>query len=239
MGGRPVRRAENAQWGEPITVGDTTLVLEQGTGAAATEVSIVRPPRLGETLAEAELDLPSPPQTPRPRQLPWAMLMMPLVLGMGMFATTRSKYALIYVTVWPLMMLTTHHLQSRQQKKEHQAEVDAWRAEVTEVLESLDESARIQRVQLDADEPRTRELRSIAVSAEARLWQRQRRHDDFLTVTTGRGPVPAALHRQADAQRRPHPAPGGEHRCGRTRPAHRPPGPGAARGPRLRRPGRG
>lgn len=191
VGGRPVRRAENAQWGEPVTVGGTTVVLERGAGAESAEVSIVRPPRLGESLTVAELDLPSPPQAPRPRQLPWAMVVMPLVLGMGMFATTRSKYALMYVTVWPLMMLMTHHLQSRQQKKEHQAEVAAWRTEVDDVLEQLDAAARVQRLQLDADEPRTSELRSIAVSAEPRLWQRQRRHEDYLTVTPGRGPVPA------------------------------------------------
>ncbi|SDP22984.1 DNA segregation ATPase FtsK/SpoIIIE, S-DNA-T family [Pedococcus dokdonensis] len=192
VGGRPVRRAENVEWGEPVTLGGTTLVLEQGAGATATEVSVVRPPRLGEALPVAELDLPSPPQAPRPRQLPWAMVVMPLVLGMGMFATTRSRYALMYVAVWPVMMLTTHWMQSRQQRKEHQAEVAAWRAEVSEVFATLDDAARVQRQRLDADEPRTADLRSIAVSAESRLWQRQRRHDDFLTVTTGRGPVPAS-----------------------------------------------
>ena len=150
---------------------------------------------------------------------------MPLVLGMGMFATTRSRYALMYVAVWPLMMLTTHFMQSRQQRKEHQAEVAAWRAEVAEVLDTLDDAARVQRLQLDADEPRTTELRSIAVSAEPRLWQRQRRHDDFLTVTTGRGPVPAACTakpaRSGDRTLRQEV----EHRRRRARPAHRPAGP--------------
>lgn len=191
VGGRPVRRAETAEWGESITVGDTTIVLDRGEGSGGTEVSVVRPPRLGDHVEEAEVDLPSPPQTPRPRQMPWTMILMPLVLGAAMFATTRSRFALMYIAVWPVMMLSTHFMQTRQQKKEHAAEVAAWREEVDDVMRDIDESAASQRQQLSLDEPRPDELRGLVVAGDPRLWQRQRRHDDHLSLTTGLGPVPA------------------------------------------------
>lgn len=194
VGGVEVSRPQPAAWGEPITLGASVVVLEQaGAPGQGDRVPVLRPPRFGEPLVPRELEVPAAPGAPRPQPLPWPMMLMPLLLGGGMFAMSRSPFSLLFMIGFPLMMLTTHLVQRRRQAKDHAAELAVWRGEVEEVLAALDAAAELQRVHADEDEPALEVLGSRVRERHPSLWTRQADDEDFLRVSTGRGPRPAVV----------------------------------------------
>lgn len=193
VGGAEVVRPQAVAWGEPVRVGETTVVLEQGERTGARGVSVLRPPRFGERLEPAELEVPAPPSAPRRQPLPWPMMLMPVLLGGGMFWMSRSPFSLLFMIGFPLMMLTTHLVQRRQQVREHAAELAVWRAEVQDVLGRLDEAARLQRERAAQDEPEVDALRAHVATGHRDVWVRRVDDDDFLRARVGLGPRPALV----------------------------------------------
>ncbi|NED98039.1 cell division protein FtsX [Phytoactinopolyspora alkaliphila] len=193
-GGHAVTRPLSIGWGETVEIGDTRLVLEQGRGTDhGREVAVLRPPRFGAELTEDELEVATPPTKPRKQGFPWAMMLMPLMMGGAMFMFTQRAYSLVFAFGFPLMMLLNHYMQRRQQAKEHAEELAAWRRELQDVLDQLDEKAAIQRRHADDDEPDPDLVRSRIAARDRSLWNRRQDDDDFLAVRVGRGPVPAMV----------------------------------------------
>ncbi|WP_205856682.1 FtsK/SpoIIIE domain-containing protein, partial [Phytoactinopolyspora endophytica] len=194
-GGREVTRPVNVGWGETLDVGDTRLLLEQGHGAdgGGRAVAVLRPPRFGAALSETELDVSSPPTKPGRQAFPWAMMLMPLMMGGAMFLFTQRAYSLVFAFGFPLMMLANHYMQQRQKRREHAEELAAWRQELQEVLDDLDATAAIQRLHAEDDHPDPDVVRSRVAARDRSLWARTESDDDFLTARVGRGPVPALV----------------------------------------------
>lgn len=195
VGEREVTGAQPFAWGEPIVLGATEVVLRpsDGTTTPEREQGVLRPPRFGTDVVEAELDLPAPPASPRKTPFPWPMMLMPVLIGGGMLAMSRSPMSLIFMVGFPLMMAMTNIVQRRQARKEFEAERDLWRGDVRDVLATLDTSAATQRANAFDDEP---DLDAVVVRARTRhhsLWTRQQDEPDFLTVRTGLGERPALV----------------------------------------------
>ncbi|HLS49362.1 MAG TPA: FtsK/SpoIIIE domain-containing protein [Actinomycetaceae bacterium] len=194
VAGRPVATATAVEWGEPIQVGDTTLVLHEGDAAAGSVArGVLRSPRFGPALEAAELELPAAPGSIRHIPFPWPMMLMPALMGGVMFMWSRSPVSLVFMLGFPLMLLTNHIVQKRQARKEHAAEVRVWRADAAAVLQAVDDAAAIQREQAEDDEPDLDVVVSRATSRHPRLWVRQPADTDFLSVRAGRGPRPALV----------------------------------------------
>ncbi|MGO1317962.1 MAG: FtsK/SpoIIIE domain-containing protein, partial [Cellulomonadaceae bacterium] len=194
LDGRAVTGAQQAGWNTPIRLGRTTVVLvPAGAAVPARPAAVLRSPRFGPQVVPAEHDLPVPPSAPRKQPLPWPMMLMPLLMGGAMFATTRSTFSLIFMLGFPLMMLTSHLIQRRSARVEHEGEVVAWRTEVAEVMAQLDADARVQREQTLEDEPELDEVVARAAGKHHDVWNRQPDEDDFLHVRVGRGPRPALV----------------------------------------------
>ncbi|GMA30757.1 FtsK/SpoIIIE domain-containing protein [Litorihabitans aurantiacus] len=208
VAGREVQAAQPLAWGETIELGGTRLTLRDvrdggrattsgvtgaGDGAADREQGVLRTPRFGTGVVETELDLPAPPASVRKTPFPWPMMLMPVLIGGGMLAMSRSPMSLIFMIGFPLMMAMTNLVQRRQARKEFEAERDLWRGDVREVLATLDDSAATQRANAFDDEP---DLDAVVVRARTRhhrLWTRQQDDADFLTVRSGLGERPALV----------------------------------------------
>jgi S-DNA-T family DNA segregation ATPase FtsK/SpoIIIE len=81
-GGEPVTTGREVDWGTPIRLGSSTLIIEPGdTAVADPPVSVFRSPRFGDPLVEGKIDIPAPPTKTRPTPLPWVMLALPMVMG--------------------------------------------------------------------------------------------------------------------------------------------------------------
>ena len=121
------------------------------------------------------------------------MLAMPVVLGGALFLSGRSTYALVFVVGWPVIMLVTWLTTRRQQRKEFERELAAWREDMQAVLDQLDHAASVQREHAEDDDPDVDVVRSRVVSRDRRLWVRGPDDDDFGLVRVGRGGVPAKV----------------------------------------------
>jgi len=194
VAGRPLSGPREIDWDTPVTVGRTTVVLTPGESVPAEPaVSVFRSPRFGEPLVDDVLELPSPPSKPRRSPVPWIVMMMPVLMGIAMYVTTRSAYAVMYIAIWPFMGLGTWWQQKRNAEKQFAEELEVWRQDVDEMLTTIDDQARRQRAQAHDDYPEPQVVRERAAAGDARTWARSESRDGFLTTRVGIGTVPALL----------------------------------------------
>ncbi|HRW19214.1 MAG TPA: FtsK/SpoIIIE domain-containing protein [Dermatophilaceae bacterium] len=201
VGGEPLRRATRIPWGQPITLGATTLVVEPGdemlresAGQGSTQASpVYRSPRFGEPLQQGDLEVPQPPQKRRASPLPWAMMLLPMLMGGAMLSTSRNLYTLVFMLAWPLMGFGGWWQQERHTKREFEEDLAEWREDVDAILARLDAAAAEQRAVAEQDHPDVEPLHERTTTHEA-LWARRVDEPEFLAVRVGRGPVPALLH---------------------------------------------
>jgi len=194
-------RATEVSWGSTISVGETRLVLEpppaESTADAVTVTGattpVLRPPRFGAPLEEGELDLAAPPTRQRPSPLPWAMIAMPMVMGLALLATTRSPFTLVYLLGWPVIGLAGWWQQRRIAARDFAAELGAWHEELHEVLSRLDAQTAAQRARAEEDHPDPAEVRHRIAARDPHLWSVRRDTPEFLGVRVGRGDVAARL----------------------------------------------
>ncbi len=192
--GREVTRAQPVGFGTHIHVGNTVLAIHPGD--AATEVEqrgVLRSPRFGQGLEETSLKVPAAPGKKRHVPIPWPMMLMPVLMGGAMFAMMRNPMSLIFMLGFPAMMFTSYLVQRRQAAKEHAEETAAWRADVRQVLDRLDEAAALQRSHAAEDDPEIDVVLDRITARDHRLWVRHEDAPDFLGLRAGIGPVPALV----------------------------------------------
>ncbi len=193
VGGAPAA-ASQVDWGTAVRLGGTTVVVEPGdVQDPELPVSVFRPPRFGEPLRDEVLDLPAPPSRNRPTPLPWAMLMLPMVMGAAILMRSHALYALVYMLAWPILGALGWWQQRRTAEKWFQEELAEWRIDVEEMLDLLDEHALRQRERMLDDFPDEETLRARAASRDPYLWARAEDRSAFLTTRVGIGPVSAML----------------------------------------------
>lgn len=194
VGSERVTTGREVDWGTPIRIGRSTVVVEAGeVPVQAPAVSVFRPPRFGEPLVDSVLELPSPPTKTRPSPMPWAMLMLPMVMGVALFARSQSLYAVIYMLAWPILGFAGWRQQKRQAEKQFEEERREWREDVDAMLTTLDEQAVRQRRQFHDDYPDNETIRARAASRDPYLWARSESRQAFLATRLGIGTVPAML----------------------------------------------
>ncbi|GAB2477786.1 FtsK/SpoIIIE domain-containing protein [Jatrophihabitans fulvus] len=181
------------EWGRPVRLGDTALVLEPVDDTHDRPVAVLRPPRFGEPLAEGTVDVPAPPAKPRPYPLQWAMFAMPLVFGGALLMQSRSSFSLAYVCGYPVIMLATWWQQRRRARKEHREALRLWREDVDETLATIDRAGAAQRERSQEDHPEFATLTTRVQVRGRALWTRRVGDPDFLACRAGLGPVPALL----------------------------------------------
>ena len=186
--------ASQVDWGTAVRLGGTTVVVEPGdVQDPELPVSVFRPPRFGDPLRDELLDLPAPPSRNRPTPLPWAMLMLPMVMGAAILMRSHALYALVYMLAWPILGGLGWWQQRRTAEKQFQEELAEWRIDVEEMLDLLDEHALRQRERMLDDFPDEETLRARAASRDPYLWARAEDRSAFLTTRVGIGPVSAML----------------------------------------------
>ncbi|MEO9325567.1 FtsK/SpoIIIE domain-containing protein [Nocardioides sp. C4-1] len=194
VGGERVVTGREIDWGTPIKLGRSTLVVDAGElPTEAPVVSVFRPPRFGDPLVETVLEVPSPPTKNKPTPMPWAMLMLPMVMGVALFARARSLYAIIYMTAWPILGFLGWRQQKRAAEKQFQEDLRDWRQDVDDFLTRIDEQAVRQRAQFHDDYPDAETLRTRAAARDPYLWARSENRQAFLVTRLGIGTVPALL----------------------------------------------
>ncbi|GIG55817.1 cell division protein FtsK [Longispora fulva] len=193
VGGAPVTGRTPVAADQQVTVGGTlfAVAMLEDTGDGSREHGVLRPPLFGEPVEVSVTAVPAPPVRAQRPHLPWAMLLLPLVTGVGLFGAGWNIAGFAMILGWPALMLLDHWLQVRRVDKEFRTELARWRADLDTLLAGLDEKARAQRDRAKADHPDLAGLRPRVLGREPALWGRRPDTEDFLTIRVGRGSVPA------------------------------------------------
>jgi S-DNA-T family DNA segregation ATPase FtsK/SpoIIIE len=89
------------QSGDQVRLGDTDIEVRltaetaaltcQPSGLAeSTSVAFTRSPRIAPLFEGCQFGLPDLPERPKPARMPWLAMMLPALMGMGLFALTQS-----------------------------------------------------------------------------------------------------------------------------------------------------
>lgn len=194
VGSERVSGAREVDWGTPIRLGRTTVVIDAGeVPGEDPAVSVFRPPRFGDPLVDEVLEMPSPPAKVRPSPMPWAMLALPMVMGGALLLRSHSAYALVYMLAWPIIGYLGWRQQRRAAQKQFEEDLADWRQDIDGFLNQIDAQAVAQRQQYHDDYPDLETLRSRAASRDPYLWAKSETRQEFLTSRLGIGTVPALL----------------------------------------------
>ena len=196
VGGVEVPRAV-LKAGDRVRLGDTEVevrVLADAAGAAAGDsasVAFSRSPRIAPVFEGREFDLPDLPERPKPARLPWLAMMFPALLGMGMFAFTRSPYSLIFVVMSPMMMLGNYVEQRRGSQKDFEKLMRDFRQDLEIVATRIRESLEVEGDQRRRENPSGAECADAARRFNPLLWTRRGDTPGFLQLRLGQGTLPS------------------------------------------------
>ncbi|NMM34216.1 MAG: FHA domain-containing protein, partial [Phycicoccus sp.] len=196
IGGADVSRAVLTA-GDRLRLGDTELevrLLGATVGASdddSTSAAFVRSPRLAPTFEGSEFELPELPERPKPSRAPWLAMMVPALMGMALFAVTRSPYSLMFVLMSPMMMLGNHVEQSRGGKKEFARQMRDFREDLgvlaTRIRESLQVEADLRR----GEHPSGTDCAQACRTFSPLLWTRRGDMAGFLQLRLGQAALPS------------------------------------------------
>ena len=183
--------------GDRVRLGDTELevrLLENASGAVAggsASVAFSRSPRIAPLFEGREFDLPELPERPKPSRMPWLAMMFPALLGMGLFAFTRSPYSLMFVFMSPMMMLGNYVEQRRGAKKEFENLMRDFGEDLEIVATQIRESLQVEADQRRRENPSSAECAEAAVQFSSLLWTRRGDTPGFLQLRLGQGTLPS------------------------------------------------
>ena len=172
-----------------------------------------RPPRIAPAEVPPELAVPAEPEKPKARRFPLAAVLLPLLLGGGLFLFARGSggnyaFYLAFIALSPLMALAnlaSDHFGGRKEYRRRKAaydqEVAALEARLAGLVAAEERAAR-------EALPDPAAVLAIATGPSARLWERRRGDDDFLRLRVGLADRPATVRLRAahGQERRPPPA---------------------------------
>jgi len=208
VGGAEVPRAV-LKPGDRVTLGDTEVevrLTEDSSGPLrcgslsrlrsldsldSASVAFSRSPRLAPLFEGREFDLPDLPERPKPSRMPWLAMMVPALLGMGLFAVTRSPYSLLFMAMSPMMMLGNHIEQRRGGKKDFEVLMQDFRQDVETVGTQIRESLEVEADQRRTENPSSAECADAARWLSPLLWTRRSDTPGFLQLRLGQATLPS------------------------------------------------
>ncbi|GAB3595638.1 FtsK/SpoIIIE domain-containing protein [Angustibacter peucedani] len=179
-----------------VRIGDTELQVRVTEGAAGvvsstSGVAFARSPRIAPVYEGHEWKVPDLPERARKVRFPWIAIIIPLVLGFGLFAITQSKYALVFVLLTPLMMLGMAVEQRRDAAKDFEDDMQDFREDLGLLAERI-RGALVEEHQVRLGElPSAAECCAAAGSLTPLVWTRRPGEPGFAQWRLGTGRQPS------------------------------------------------
>ncbi|BCI50923.1 cell division protein FtsK [Mycolicibacterium litorale] len=191
IGGQPVQRA---------IVGATDVVQLAGTalavlptvrpGAAQSDsvaIEFNRSPRVVARFEEREFAAPKPPRLPEPTRLPIVSMLAPLLMGLVLYAVTRSMLALVFIALSPLLMAGMYVDTAMQARKKHRDDSRRFAESLRALAVELTDVQRVERAVRLAEAPALDQVVEAIHRLGPLLWTHRPEHPAFLTVRLGLG----------------------------------------------------
>lgn len=191
IGGRPVQRA---------VVGSSDVVQLAGTSVAIVHtvraggvqgdnvaIEFNRSPRVVARFGRRVFAAPKAPALPEPAHFPVVSMVLPLVLGLGMFAFTRSLLSVVFIALSPLLMLGMYFDTKYQAKKKYAVDVQRFADAQRQLAADLTAAQQIERAVRRGETPALSEVVEAIHRLGPLLWTHRPEHPEFLTVRIGLG----------------------------------------------------
>lgn len=179
-----------------ITIGGTTFRVShhQGhaaTGGASPVVEFNRSPLLDPLYDGREFVAPEPPKPNQPARFPLIPMLAPLVLGMVLFAVTRSLVSILFIAMSPLMMAGSFLENRFSGKKSFEAEKKHFISTLRDLAIQMNHAAEVEAVARRAEAPSTAQVVEASRVRQPMLWTRRPDRRSFLALRVGLGALPA------------------------------------------------
>lgn len=184
----------NLQNGDAVLLGDTLLQLtlyETAEGDHGAPSDFNRPPRVLQVFPGEKVEAPEPPPRFRRPRMPWIAMVAPILMGMVLFAATRSLVSILFVALSPLMALGNVIEGRFYGRKDHEAAVREFRQAVQDLGLRLEDLARQEVAARCIEHPDVNEIIEATEVRGPLLWARRRDLPGFLDVRFGLGSMPS------------------------------------------------
>ncbi|MDI9914251.1 FtsK/SpoIIIE domain-containing protein [Rhodococcus sp. IEGM 1379] len=193
MGGRRVQRAQVGPT-DQVVLGDSLLTFTQTKLAGTVEptssaVEFNRSPRVVARFDEQSFDPPALPKVMEPQRFPIVSMVAPLVMGMVLFAVTRSLLSIVFIGLSPMMMLGVWLDGRYQSKKRLEREIANFEAELVALQQEIVVEKQLERAVRLSRTPSVAEVLTSVHRLASPMWSYRPEHDAFLTVRLGLGTV--------------------------------------------------
>lgn len=178
--------------GRTVSLGDPTklVINDDGRGGVvgreAGELKFNRPPRVGGSVDDVELQVPVPPNAKDRRPLQWAMIIVPIIMG-AIMAKFFGPFMLLFMLMSPVILISTWISERSGDKKSFKQSQEDF-AQESELFSANLRAALLAEVhQRRAASPSIPQVAQRASERSSRLWERRPRDDDFLRLRVGSG----------------------------------------------------
>lgn len=191
LGGQPVQRA-TVGVSDVVQLGGTSLAILPTVRPGTTQTDSVaiefnRSPRVVARFDEQEFTAPRPPQSPEPARFPVISVLAPLIMGLILFAVTRSMLAVVFIALSPLLMVGMYIDTKLQARKRHAHEANRFADGLRALAADLTDTQRIERAVRQAETPALSQVVEAIHRLGPLLWTHRPEHRAFLTVRLGLG----------------------------------------------------
>ena len=191
IGGHPVQRALVGAT-DVVQLADTSLAILPTVRPGTTQTDSVaiefnRSPRVVARFDEQEFAAPKPPQLPDPTRFPIISIMAPLIMGLVLFAVTRSMLAVVFIALSPLLMIGMYVDTKLQARKKYQQESQRFADSLRTLAGNITDAQRVERAVRLAEAPSLGEVVEAIHRLGPLLWTHRPEHPAFLTVRLGLG----------------------------------------------------
>ena len=201
-GGQQVSRTQ-LRPGDVIQLGDTELEVflhgadgatRPGSGVLSGEsgtVSFSRSPRVAPRYAGEEFQVPELPDRGRSNPMPIVAMVVPLLMGVVIFAMTQSPYSIVFMLMMPLMMAGTYYEARRQQRKDYAEAMTDFRDDLSLLSDRIQSRLLLEGETRRAEHPSSAECLTAIRDRSALLWTRRRDADGYAELRLGTGTMPS------------------------------------------------
>ena len=196
IGGDQVDRAVLKQ-GDVFVLGDTELEV-RAVGAASGVVSaghgqidFSRSPRIAPVYEGRRFALPELPERKKPSRMPLITALVPALMGVLLFAITRSPLSLIFIFMSPLMVVGSTWESRRSARKDFEEAMEDFREDLGFIVEDVRDELEVEQRVRRSEQPSSTECLAAVEGRTPLLWTRRVGDPGFLELRLGTGTTPS------------------------------------------------
>lgn len=178
-----------------VRIGDTSFrVVNHVAGAISTgreSLLFNRSPRLDSVWEGSEVAAPKPPSPPGPSHFPWLTMLAPLLMGIGLFAVTRSAASVLFIALSPLMILAATFEQRREGRKSFGRALAVFEERLATAMALAQAELELEGHARRAEFAAPADAAAAAIERGPALWSLRPDRRGFLDVRLGLGCLPS------------------------------------------------